>query len=491
MNLISLVKFFFIIIIISILPFGFISYTGNKFYYLIFSAISSYALISSFNKDSISFESFFALLIWLGFWFKFTVQISLFNSLFPEGTGIFDYSSNSYDQILVISSVSILAFISAKQFRLRFIFNYQNEKINGYDYKDYLTFYFKYRKLIFFTYLFSIIFFATINLIYIFFQKGTIPVSILPFGLNNFINWLLMFGLASFSSLLIFFEFQLKKKNSNKLIKFGLLETFVSSISILSRAMIFNGTSIIYGFYRLIELNNFKIKISAFIKYLMIILVLFMTSLLIVSKLRQGKNFPIGHEVHKYIPMIEFDPNVKTSKKVEKIMLIANDLSKELNQIIFLVAGRWVGIEGVMAVYGNKELNLNSLLLSFKDEFDYSNSFYENVVKRSKHIYKKDPEIFTVYVPGIVAFLFYSKSLILLFCMIFLLCIFCSIVEYFAFRMSKGNVIFSYLIGNILAYRLAHFGYMPQNSYKLILAIFITIFLIHLGLKAVKFFNNN
>ena len=33
-----------------------------------------------------------------------------------------------------------------------------------------------------------------------------------------------------------------------------------------------------------------------------------------------------------------------------------NNISKELNQIIFLIAGRWVGIEGVMTVYSNKNM---------------------------------------------------------------------------------------------------------------------------------------
>ena len=44
-----------------------------------------------------------------------------------------------------------------------------------------------------------------------------------------------------------------------------------------------------------------------------------------------------------------------------------------------------------------------------------------------------------------------------------------SIFEFVACKISRNNLIFSSLIGNILAYRLAHFGYMPLNSYKIIL----------------------
>ena len=106
------------------------------------------------------------------------------------------------------------------------------------------------------------------------FQKGTIPEIILPLGLNNFINWLLMFGLASLSSMIIFFEFYYKK-NSNNIVKIGIFENFVSSISVLSRAMIFNSTSLVYGYYRLVELSEVKVNKIKFVKFFIIILVMF------------------------------------------------------------------------------------------------------------------------------------------------------------------------------------------------------------------------
>jgi len=207
-----------------------------------------------------------------------------------------------------------------------------------------------------------------------------------------------------------------------------------------------------------------------------------MICLLIVSKIRQSKDFPVGHEVHKYIPQIV------TEGSVFKLAKLANDFSKEINQIIFLISGRWVGIEGIMAVYSNKDINYDSFLNSFNDRFDYSNSFYENTVKKSKHIYKENPKIFTVYTPGIIAFLFYTKSLIFLFCGIFLICIFCSIIEYFSYKLSRGNIVFSYIIGNVLAYRLAHFGYMPQNTYKLLFAIIFNLLLVFVILKFIQMF---
>ena len=102
---------------------------------------------------------------------------------------------------------------------------------------------------------------------------------------------------------------------------------------------------------------------------------------------------------------------------------------------------------------------------------------------KSKHTYLKDPKIYTVYVPGIVAFLFYTQSMLFLFVGIFLLSLLCSFIEYLSFRLSLNNVIFSTVIGNVLAYRLAHFGYMPQNTYKFLISVFFTISIVYLLLK--------
>ena len=478
MNLLSAVKIFFIVIILCLFPISYISYQGNKIYYVIFTIISSYSLITSFNRNSISFETFFSLLFWLGFWFKFSVQISFFNNLFPEGVGLFNYEPKSFDQIMLICTVSLISYLFYTYLRNRYLFNYESIKYNS-NISEQLKFYKSYKKQILFIYFFLILLIPILNLYFIFFQKGTIPVVILPFGLNNFINWLLMFGLASFSAVLIFFEFHIKKKNSNKIIKFSFLENFLSSISILSRAMIFNSTSISYGYYKMLEIQNIKINNYKFLKYFLIIILLFSISLIAVSKIRQSKDFPISHELHSYIPMIETKTEIKTIKFI-------NDMSKEVNQIIFLISGRWVGIDGLMAVYGNKDVGFKEFILSFNQKFDYSNSFFENTVKKSKIIYEKKPEIYTVYTPGIVAFLYYTKSLIFLFFGILFFCICCSILELISFKISRGNFVFSYLIGNVLAYRLIHFGYMPQNTYKIIFAIIFNFIVIAIIFKIIE-----
>ena len=291
MSLIKNIKFFFIILVLFLFPFGLISYPGNKIYYIIFTALSTYSLIISFNNKSIAFETFFALLFWLGFWFKLTIQISFLNNQFPEGVGLFDYKPESFDKLINIVSICIISLMSARKFRSKFIFNYKDYNFKNYKQENCLNFYSNFRIIILFVYLFCIFFFSITNFIFVFFQKGVLPETILPLGLNNLINWLLMFGLTSFSAVLLFFEFHYKKNNKTYL-KFGFIENFLSSISILSRAMIFNGTSLIFGFYRLTDFGGHKIKKKFFIKSFIILLILFLISLIIVNKSRQHKDFP-------------------------------------------------------------------------------------------------------------------------------------------------------------------------------------------------------
>ena len=82
--------------------------------------------------------------------------------------------------------------------------------------------------------------------------------------------------------------------------------------------------------------------------------------------------------------------------------------------------------------------------------------------------------------PGIIAFLFYSGSYYFLFIALFIICTIASLIEYLAFKLSYNNLIFSALIGQVISFRLIHFGYLPHQSYLLFGTIIITIFLVYL-----------
>ena len=79
------------------------------------------------KKFKFFFETFFGIFLWLGFWFKLTVIISFSDGTFREGAGIFDYTQNSFDQVLQISLIAILGFIISGIFREKFFFKYSEK----------------------------------------------------------------------------------------------------------------------------------------------------------------------------------------------------------------------------------------------------------------------------------------------------------------------------------------------------------------------------
>ena len=86
-------KFFTLSVLIGIsvlIYLGTLNYSSNKINYLSFSIISNFLILFAFRKDAIFFETFFSLLLWLGFWFKFTCTIVFTDGIFREGVGIFD-----------------------------------------------------------------------------------------------------------------------------------------------------------------------------------------------------------------------------------------------------------------------------------------------------------------------------------------------------------------------------------------------------------------
>ena len=62
-------------LIIIFIVLGLFKYDGNKLIYLLFSIVSNYLLFFAFRKKKIFFETFFSILIWLGFCFNLLMKV--------------------------------------------------------------------------------------------------------------------------------------------------------------------------------------------------------------------------------------------------------------------------------------------------------------------------------------------------------------------------------------------------------------------------------
>jgi len=105
---------------------------------------------------------------------------------------------------------------------------------------------------------------------------------------------------------------------------------------------------------------------------------------------------------------------------------------------------------------------------NFHNKYDKINNYLSDT--ELKHI--------SIFTPGIIGFLYYSGSFIFVFLSLSMIFLFCLLIEIIVFKFSKNNFVFTSLTCNSLAYHLSHFGYMPQNSYKIILGVFLSILMV-------------
>ncbi len=463
-------------IIITLIYLGLQNYTGNKLLYLSFSIISNYLLIFAVRKKSIFFETFFAIFLWLGFWFKFTFTISFSDGIFlGDGTGSFDYSQDSFNKVLIISQIGILAFIFAGFFREYFLFNYPNKINLQINKKNFFSLGRKYIWIIF------TIFFLTIALLNFYFkiyQKGLLPIHDLNFLISGVFKWLLLFGLSAFGATIVFYEYNFYKKFFFISILIILLETFFTSFSMLSRGMFFNACALLFGIYKFSNKVNTPNNFSYYIKSLLLIIFLFYISVSSVNYIR-AKYFYVGKS-------FEFVNNSLNNKETNDTKINSTfSPTKQINsEILYLIANRWVGIDALMAVVGKtNKLGFSLLSNAFKEKASKENpTFYEinfdlTENQISKDIYKN---VKGNTLPGIIAFIYYCGSYYFLFISIIVISIFSSILEFLAFKLSSKNLIFSALIGQVIAFRFTHFGYLPNQTYLLFGSIFITIIFLYL-----------
>ncbi len=473
--------FFFIILCSVVL----IDYTANKLVYLIFSVISIFFLLYMFRSKSIFFDQFLGLFLFLGFWINFSIKIKLktlfpngfgdFKFWFADGIGSFDFSSNSVNNILLICIVSFIAIAFASFIREKF-FNYTGNKITTYEEK----FYYKYRKFHLFFFIIIILIFSIINFHFQIYQRGN--VNDYSFILNIFFTFLFFIFLPSLTTIIMNYEVHLNKNKGMKIsILISIFESFINSFSILSRNFLFNPLSNAFGLYKLNKKNKkFSIKYIHF--FLITIIIFFLISVILVSKERNEFETRI----------INYDQTEHTINK--KIDEESNLIINSFQRIFKIFISRLIGIEGVMAVSSSDELSFKLLQSALNEKFVRGeNSFYdkfknENRTKRdciNQNYSNENCKINSITLMGIVAFLFYSGSFIFLFLSLSIICLFCSFLEFVSYKITN-NMLFSALISQILAYRLWHFGYIPSNSYKLLLSICFIIFLIYLYRKLIS-----
>ncbi len=496
----------FILTNLFLFSISFKHYLGNDFNFILLFIICNFYIYYSFNYSNLFLDKTLSIFLWLGFFYKLCV-ILIFKSIIPEGAGAFNYDGKDYDKLLIFSYFGISSFLVSSILINNFFKtnNLKWEPINS----KLASFYIKNRNIIYLSFLILIIFVGLTNFFTGYYQKGLLPNFEINFLLGNFIKWMLLFGLTSISCLLIEYDLKIFKKISVFVLFLFFFELVVTNLSLLSRAMIFTGSAVLFSTYFNCSKNIDKNINNSLLVNFFILFIIFSLLIFPINKIRQHLFVDAKYmskekaqsillkgaktdDLNKIIESnISEEEKLKIiSEKIEKKTKETQklDIKENFERIIFVIKNRFVGLDGMAAVTSYPENNFNLLLNGLKEKFDSNKyGFYQRTfvlpfqAGEYNPIYDRSSERhYGIIIPGILSFLSYPGSLIFLIIAVIIIHCFCSSIEILSRKFTNNSVIFSSFIGYVLGYRLIHFGYLPKQSYLIVSAILLTIFSIHL-----------
>lgn len=395
--------------------------------------------ILSLKKNQLKSVLFLGIMLWLGFYLKISIH-SILNYKYVEPIGNFLHTPSEWSQVFLIASTGILGFLASS-----ISFNYIRSLLpirSDENNKNVIKHDFLYFGL---PLLILGISCAILNFKLEMTMSGLFPKTILPFHLNAIIGWLLLQGLIILACVYTNIEL-VNKKKINKGFFISITLASFSSLSIISRGLFLFQ---ILPFLEAMRSNiRHKFSKKMLIKYSVISFIVFILISTISNSIR-----------NKFYDQIFLQQDI-----------ISNNLKikKSLLQISKLTIDRWIGAEGLMAVstYERRNLNLMTSTLMRKlkpGELD----IYSEISNSYKNINQK---YFFTSLPGIISFLYYSNSLIIVLFGMFLIGFFIQLIEviidiYFT------NIFLTAQIGFYLANGIAQFGISPR---PLFISFFMT-----------------
>ena len=411
--------------------------------YIIFSLISIFYFQYSCFKFRSYTELYMSIFLYLGFWFKSSIFL-IFNDYtylqFPESPQTSNIMTDEYlnkhlSEVFNIASFSIitifLTFYIINNFTLLTNKKYNICKLDGLK-----KFFINNKLKLYFFYIFLSISIIFLNYIFSIAYRGKIYLG---FDIiENIFKIFLFFGILIIAC--IFFELEDNKNNIKKFIFFNIIQGFFISISIHSRAMIFEQLAIFFSIFRKIKSKLFGIKIFLFM------ISFFVLSVFIVSLIRHTN-----------------------SKSINSFFFIKD--------VFYLTTNRWVGIDGLSAVVAYKEKGLIFYSNALKEQDKSEVTYYE------KNIFKKElkPDNFykSTYVPGFIAFIYYSDSIYILIITLIFLIIILVCIERVVYFFSMNSLIITNYLALVVVWRMIHFGVYPIYTLYYYSIIILFLFCIY------------
>ena len=432
-----------------------IHYPGKWIVYLLFTVLANALLFFGFRKGAIFFDTFIGGFLWLGFWMKLSVRVAFFGGGFHEAVGSFGGKGADFDHGLLVASCGFLGLLVASWVREKWLFSYRRgNRVRVHT--GVLEFYRRYRALLLTLFVLFSLGIAISNLVLGVYQRGSIPQTVLPFGLSGVYTWLILFGLSSVSAILLHCEYSLKKRVPVGVVGISLLDCFFTNIALLSRGMVLSGSALLCGLFCTTKGIERRKNLGSWIGICALFGFLFITSVFAVNYLRSAKwSVALGSERGG-----------------------AFNLSAASASTAVLFLDRWVGIEGVLAVSSSPERGWDLFSGALAEDYSKNLSFYDTHLITSPYVNTNLTKVRHISLPGGIAFFYYPGSLPFLFFSLFVLGLIGGGLEWLVFKFGGGNLILCALLSQVVAYRLSHFGYLPKDSYLIFGALILNVMLI-------------
>jgi len=419
---------------------------------------------------------FFSAMLFLGFWLKLMVTM-LLDINFLEPVGEFTGSAQEWDRALLVASIGAIGVVIARAILFLVAIRFSFPGMTNSSVRSIPTWYFPFRKPIWIISVLLMIGLNVINLQTAFYQIGVNPRLILPAHLNVAIAWLINIGFALWFAVLIYWDWKNKPNSLANNLLVPIFEALVSSTSTLSRSLYFlHATPYLLAFAEKWGFLRSSLSKKACASLLSFCALCFLASLFFVSWLRVDVYY-LGHD-----PLFI---RIETQKETKRPPIPGVTIEKQVlpmsKQLLNLLVRRWIGLEGVLAVSSHPHLGTGLLLDAMnEDPKKGNNSLYQLI---SKSPYQESESFTFLTLPGIIAILYYSGSLLIVFMGVIFVLLLMLATEWVALRIT-GNLFLQSVVGISLANVIAqlNFPYLGMIFFLQLWVALVVIWAIHLRL---------
>ena len=445
----------FTLTIASLATLAAVKYPGSPGIFSFFSACFFSLIILIAPRSRHYGYAFFATFLFLGFWTKTAIQV-IWAPAFLEPVGDFAGAPQAWDNALMAAACGALGLVAARVAHL--LVTRRNLSRDTIDVTHTVPLWYPANKRLIWAFSIVVILaLNTANYYYAFYKIGVIPLFILPLHLNVIASWLINIGFAMWLATLVFWDINHKPRVIPNSLPMPLFEAFLSSTSAMSR-----GIFLFHALPYFVALaansrgsgaKNYRLILRTVALWL---IALFLLSLSIVFWLRMPS-------VH--------GPDVQLAPAADVMRTYRKDVT---TQLPVLLAQRWVGLEGVLAVEAaqNRGRDLFSLVIADSAK-NGADSIYQKIAKVDYN--RDDPGKHYLSNAGVIAILYTSNSLFIVFSGMAMLGLILAVSEALA-HCWTGNFILTSLSGAGLA------NVMAQTTFPYLTLIFIIQLWITIGI---------